>query len=61
MRQKHRPPQQAVQKESVEKTVRDIRRVTRRQYSPEERNHFALGGLRGEESVAALCRKERIN
>ena len=56
MRQK-----QAVQKQSAEKTVRDIRRATRRQYSPEERIRIVLEGLRGEESIAALCRKEGIN
>ena len=56
MRQK-----QAVQKQSAEKTVRDIRRATRRQYAPEERIRIVLEGLRGEESIAALCRKEGIN
>jgi len=56
MRQK-----QAVQRQRAEKTVRDIRRATRRQYSPEERIRIVLEGLRGEESIAALCRKEGIN
>jgi len=48
-------------KGSAEKTVRDIRRATRRNYSPEEKIRIVLEGLRGEESVAALCRKEGIN
>jgi transposase len=48
-------------KRSAEKTVRDIRRATRRNYSSEENIRIVLEGLRGEESVAALCRKEGIN
>ena len=48
-------------KGSAEKTVRDIRRATRRNYSSEEKIRIVLEGLRGEESVAALCRKEGIN
>ena len=46
---------------SVEKTVRDIRRETRRQYSAEEKIRIVLEGLRGEESIAELCRREGIN
>ena len=46
---------------SVEKTVRDIRRATRRQYSAEEKIRIVLEGLRGEESIAELCRREGIN
>ena len=45
----------------VEKTVRDIRRATRRQYSAEEKIRIVLEGLRGEESIAELCRREGIN
>ena len=48
-------------KPSSEKTVRDIRRATRRQYSAEETIRIVLDGLRGEESVAELCRREGIN
>ena len=47
--------------ESVERTIRDIRRATRRQYSAEEKIRIVLEGLRGEESIAELCRKEGIN
>jgi len=46
---------------SAEKTVRDIRRATRRQYSAEEKIRIVLEGLRGEQSIAELCRKEGIN
>lgn len=49
------------QNHSVEKTVRDIRRATRRQYSAEEKIRIVLEGLRGEESIAELCRLEGIN
>ena len=48
-------------KRSSEQTVRDIRRTTRRQYSAEEKIHIVLDGLRGEDSVAELCRREGIN
>jgi transposase-like protein len=44
------------QKDSAEKAIRDIRRVTRRQYSAEEKICIVLEGLRGESSIAELCR-----
>jgi transposase len=44
-------------KESAEKIVIHIRRVTRRQFSAEEMICIVLEGLRGEDSVAALCRR----
>jgi transposase len=43
-----------------EKAVRDIRRKTRRKHSPEEKIRVVLDGLRGEDSIAALCRREGI-
>jgi transposase len=46
---------------AAEKTVRDIRRATRRQYSAEEKVRIVIAGLRGEDSIAELCRKEGIN
>jgi transposase len=49
------------QNRNVEKTVRDIRRATRRQYSAEEKIRIVLEGLRGEDSIAELCRREGIN
>ena len=48
-------------KRSAEKTVRDIRRATRRHYSAEEKIRVVLEGLRGEDSIAELCRHEGIN
>ena len=48
------------QKEPAEKVIKDIRRATRKQYSAEEKIRIVLEGLRGEESIAALCRREGI-
>ena len=48
------------QKEPAEKVIKDIRRVTRRRFSAEEKIRIVLEGLRGEESIAALCRREGI-
>ena len=45
----------------VEQTVRDIRRATRRKFSAEEKIRIVLQGLRGEDSIAELCRREGIN
>ena len=47
-------------KASAEKVIKDIRRVTRKQYGAEEKIRIVLDGLRGEESIAALCRREGI-
>ena len=47
-------------KEPAEKVVRDIRRATRKQYSAEEKIRIVLSGLRGEDSIAELCRREGI-
>jgi transposase len=41
--------------------VREIRRKTRRRFSAEEKIRIVLEGLRGEESIAALCRREGIS
>ena len=41
--------------------MRDIRRATRRQFSAEEKVRIVIAGLRGEDSIAELCRKEGIN
>jgi predicted phage terminase large subunit-like protein len=44
----------------AEAAVRDIRRKTRKQYSAEEKIRIVLSGLRGEDSIAELCRREGI-
>jgi transposase len=46
--------------ESAEQHVKRIRRATRRQYSSEEKIRIVLEGLRGEQSIAELCRREGI-
>ena len=46
---------------SAERQVRDIRRKTRRRYSAEEKIRIVLEGLRGEDSIAELCRRESIS
>ena len=48
-------------KPSAEKSVRGIRRATRRNYSAEEKIRMVMEGLRAGESIAELCRKEGIN
>ena len=44
----------------AERVVRDIRRRTRKHHSAEDKIRIVLEGLRGEESIAALCRREGI-
>ena len=55
MRQKSGP-----EKQPAEQVVKDIRRATRRQVSAEEKIRIVLEGLRGEDSIASLCRREGI-
>ena len=55
MRQKSGPP-----KETSERVVKNIRRATRKRYSAEEKIRIVLDGLRGEDSIAELCRREGI-
>ncbi len=47
-------------KRPAEAVVKDIRRATRRQFSAEEKIRVVLEGLRGEDSIAELCRREGI-
>jgi len=47
-------------KQSSEAAIRELRRRTRRKFSPEEKIRIVLEGLRGEESIADLCRREGI-
>jgi transposase len=55
MRQKSRP-----EKAPAEQVVKDVRRATRRQFSTEEKIRIVLEGVRGEESITELCRREGI-
>ena len=45
---------------SSKRVIRDIRRKTRRSFSSEEKIRIVLDGLRGEDSIAELCRREGI-
>lgn len=47
-------------KPPVEQVIKDIRRATRRHFSAEDKIRIVLEGLRGEESIAELCRREGI-
>ena len=47
-----------VTKDRGEKVVRNIRRATRRRFSAEEKIRIVLEGLRGEDSIAELCRRD---
>lgn len=46
---------------SPENVVKDIKRKTRRVFSAEEKIRIVLEGLKGEESVASICRRENIH
>ena len=48
-------------KASAEATVRNIRRKTRRKYSAEEKIRIVLEGMRGDHTIAELCRREGIS
>jgi transposase len=48
-------------KKSADKVIREIKRNTRRKFSAEEKIRIVLEGLRGEDSIAAICRKEGIH
>jgi hypothetical protein len=48
-------------KDAADKLVKNIRRKTRQTYSAEEKIRIVLAGLRGEESISALCRREGIS
>ena len=49
------------EKRDPERVVREIKRKTRRKFSAEEKIRIVLEGLRGEESIAELCRREGIS
>ena len=46
---------------TAERSIKDIRRKTRKRYSSEEKIRIVLAGLRGEDSIAELCRQEGIS
>ena len=47
-------------KSPAERVLKDIRRATRKHYSAEDKIRIVLDGLRGEDSIAELCRREGI-
>lgn len=47
-------------KSPAEQVVKDIRRQTRRHFSAEDKIRIVLEGLRGDDSIAELCRKEGV-
>ena len=53
--------QQRNDKGEADKLVRNIKRITRRSFNAEEKIRIVLAGLRGEESIAELCRREGIH
>lgn len=50
----------SAKEEKARKTIRQIRRQTRRKFSAEEKIRIVLEGLRGEETISELCRREGI-
>src|SRR3954465_9579453 len=53
-------PKSSSAKRPAEQVVKDIRRATRRHFSAEDKIRIVLEGLRGDDSIAELCRKEGI-
>ncbi len=53
-------PKSSKSKMAAERVVKDIRRRTRRHFSAEDKIRIVLEGLRGDDSIAELCRKEGI-
>ena len=51
----------AKKKSTAESTVRNIRRKTRRQYNAEDKIRIVVEGLRGEQTIAELCRREGLS
>ena len=61
MRHKSNPPGTPASPSASERPVRDIRRVTRKHYSAEDKIRIVLDGLRGEVTIAELYRREGIS
>ena len=53
-------PKPSSARKPAEQVVKDIRRAIRRHFSAEDKIRIVLDGLRGEDSIAELCRKEGI-
>ena len=53
-------PKSSSAKKPAEQVVKDIRRATRRHFSAEDKIRIVLDGLRGDDSIAELCRNEGI-
>ena len=53
-------PKSSSSKKPTEQVVKDIRRKTRRHFSAEDKIRIVLDGLRGDDSIAELCRREGI-
>ena len=53
-------PKSSSAEKPAEQVVKDIRRATRRHFSAEDKIRIVLEGLRGDDSIAELCRKEGI-
>ena len=53
-------PKSSSAKKSAEQVLKDIRRATRRHFSAEDKIRIVLEGLRGDDSIAELCRREGI-
>ena len=50
----------SAKEERARKTIGEVRRATRRKFSAEEKIRIVLAGLRGDETVSELCRREGI-
>ncbi len=55
-----RPKHSGHSKTSAERVMKDIRRATLRHFSAEDKIRIVLEGLRGDDSISELCRKEGI-
>ena len=53
-------PKHSSAKKPAERVVKDIRRATRRHFSAEDKIRIVIDGLRGDDSIAELCRREGI-